>query len=104
MNVFQILRPQKVRENALGEDIYETKPAKDFLGYLDLLTGGEFQPIQESLIVASSHVFITEDTSFEIEVSDILLDVRTGQKYEVTYPDEVMGIGHHYEVYCKKVA
>lgn len=100
---FEIIRAMKTDEvDELGDPIYRERTAYELSGWLDLITGSDEQAYQNSLIPTSSHVFLTEDLSFEIESTDKIKDVQTGINYEITFVDNVMGLNDHYEIYCKR--
>lgn len=104
MNEFKIKRKEKVGENEMDEPIFEYKTFKKITGWLDMLSGSDEQEHQNSLLATSTHVFLTEDLEDEILTTDRLYDVATEQEYEITYVDNVMGLNHHLEIYCKRYA
>lgn len=105
MNPFEVLREKETAEvNELKEPVLEYQLVYTVLGYLDMITGSDEQAYQNSLIATSSHVFITEDMSFAIDSTDRLRSVKSGIEYEITYVDDVMELGDHYEIYCKRWA
>lgn len=104
MSHFELKREKQVGENNLGEPIFDYDTFKTLDGWLDLLSGSDEQQYQNSMLATSTHIFITEDTSDEILNTDRLYDVKNEIEYEITYPDNVMGLNHHYEIYCKRYA
>lgn len=101
---FLILKLEKGQTNQLGEPVAHFKESEKVNGWLDLITGSDEQNYQNSMIPTSSHIFITEDLSVSITTEDKIRDLSTSQEYEITFVDDVMGLGHHMEIYCKKVA
>lgn len=101
---FSIQRREQNGENRLGEPIFEFSELTKLEGYLDLMTGSDLPNDQNSFIEESSHIFITFDLTEEIKAEDVLKDEKTGLEYEITFVDNVMGLGHHFEIYCKRVA
>lgn len=102
---FEILREKETGEvDELNQPVVDYQPVYRLDGYLDLITGSDEQAYQNSLLESSSHLFISEDMSFSIESTDRLKDLKTGLIYEITFVDDPMGLGDHYEIYCKRWA
>src|SRR5699024_7107197 len=100
---FEIKREQETGEkDELDQPIIEWQTVHRPLGWLDMLTGSDEQQCQNSLLATSSHVFITEDTSFMIESTDRIYNPRTKVEYEITFVDDVMELSDHLEIYCKR--
>ena len=100
---FEIKREIETDEkDELGDPIMEWKTVHTCLGWLDLVTGSDEQQYQNSLLATSSHIFITEDTSFLIESTDRIYNPRTKVEYEITFVDDVMELADHLEIYCKR--
>jgi len=100
---FEIKREQETGEkDELDQPIIEWQTVHRPLGWLDMLTGSDEQQYQNSLLATSSHVFITEDTSFMIESTDRIYNPRTKVEYEITFVDDVMELSDHLEIYCKR--
>lgn len=102
---FEIKREVDTDEtDELNQPIYDWRTVHTLLGWLDLLTGSDEQQHQNSLLATSSHIFLTEDTSFLIDATDRIYNPRTGITYEITFVDDVMELGDHLEIYCKRWA
>lgn len=102
---FEIRREQETGEkDELNQPIVEWQTVHKPLGWLDMITGSDEQTYQNSLLATSSHIFLTEDTSFEILSADRILNPRSGIEYEITYVDDVMELSDHLEIYCKRWA
>lgn len=102
---FEIKREVETDEtDELNQPIYDWRTVHTLSGWLDLLTGSDEQQHQNSLLATSSHIFLTEDTSFEILSTDRILNPRSGIEYEITYVDDVMELSDHLEIYCKRWA
>lgn len=102
---FEIKREVDTGEtDELNDPIYDWQTVHTCDGYLDLLTGSDEQQHQNSLLATSSHIFLTEDTSFLIDSTDRIYNPRTAVTYEITFVDDVMELGDHLEVYCKRWA
>ena len=102
---FEIRREQKTGEkDELNQPIIEWQTVHRLWGWLDMLTGSDEQNYQNSLLATSSHVFITEDTSFKILTTDRILNSRSGIEFEITFVDDVMELADHLEIYCKRWA
>lgn len=102
---FEIRREQEIGDkDELNQPIIEWQTVHRILGWLDMLTGSDEQNYQNSLLATSSHVLITEDTSFEILSTDRIFNPRSGIEYEITYVDDVMELSDHLEIYCKRWA
>lgn len=105
MLIFEIKREVDTGEvDELNDPIYDWRVVYRPLGYLDMMTGSDEQTYQNSLLATSSHVFITEDTSFTVLSTDRLFNPRTGIEYEITFVDNVMELSDHLEIYCKRWA
>lgn len=105
MLIFEIKREVDTGEvDELNDPIFDWRVVHRPLGYLDMMTGSDEQTYQNSLLATSSHVFITEDTSFEILSTDRIYNPRTGIEYEITFVDNVMELSDHLEIYCKRWA
>lgn len=103
MPAFEILREKETGKlDELNDPIIEYQTVHEIDGWLDLITGSDEQAYQNSLIPTSSHLFLSEDMSFEIETTDRIKEVVSGLEYEITFVDDVMGLGDHYEIYCKR--
>lgn len=102
---FEIRREQETGEkDELNQPVVEWRTVHKLLGWLDMITGSDEQTYQNSLLATSSHIFLTEDTSFEILSTDRILNPRSGIEYEITYVDDVMELSDHLEIYCKRWA
>ena len=102
---FEILREVETGEkDELNQPIVDWETVHTCNGWLDMMTGSDEQQYQNSLIATSSHVFITEDTSFKVESTDRIYNLRTGLTFEITYVDDVMELADHLEIYCKRWA
>ena len=102
---FKIKREVETDEkDELNQPVVDWQTVHECNGWLDLFSGSDEQQYQNSLLATSSHIFITEDTSFVIESTDRLYNPRTGIEYEITFVDDVMELGDHYEIYCKRLA
>jgi hypothetical protein len=98
---FEIKREVDTGEtDELNDPIYKWETVHTPLGWLDLLTGSDEQQYQNSLLATSSHIFLTEDTSFTIESTDRIYNPRTGVTYEITFVE----LSDHLEIYCKRWA
>lgn len=102
-NTFEIKREKEVGKNTLDEPIIDRVTEHHVEGYLDLLTGDEANS-SNSFIEESSHIFMLLEVTVDITNDDRLYNPRTGDEYEITFVDNPMELGSHYEIYCKKVA
>ena len=102
---FEIRREQETGDkDELNRPIIEWQTVHRIFGWLDMLTGSDEQNYQNSLLATSSHVLITEDTSFEILSTDRILNPRSGIEYEITYVDYVMELYYQLYIYFKRLA
>lgn len=102
MPCFKILREKASDKlDELNDSVYEYQVIGEINGWLDLITGSDEQAYQNSLIPTSSHIFLSEDMSVEIETTDRIVDCKNIE-YEITFVDNVMGLNDHYEIYCKR--
>lgn len=77
------------------------------VGYLDMLSGDRNTIVQNMGIEESTHVFITK-ADWQPEgkfagtpaIGQMFLD-SAGKNYLVTYVDDPLGIGHHYEIMAR---
>ena len=96
MFFFEIKREVATDEkDELNQPIYDWKTVHKCNGWLDLFSGSDEQQYQNSLLATSSHIFITEDTSFVIESTDRLYNPRTGIEYDMSSVADVMELRDH---------
>ena len=100
---FELWRFVEDGENELGQPIQDWQPIDTITGYLDLMTGDEAVS-SLSYIQESSHLLMCWDMDVAITKDDKIKNPRDGYEYEVTFVDDPMELGSHYEIYCKKVA
>lgn len=99
---FTVKRPEKAY-SALGTTT-RWVAAGEVSGWIDLITGtdqptggGEFAFVEES-----THVLITDGMPATTPEDSHVIETSGGRRYHVTYVDDVMGVGHHLEIYLRR--
>lgn len=102
---FEILREQETGEmDERNNPIVSWEVVHTLQGLMDMITGSDEQTYQNSLVATSQQVLISEDTFFVVLETDRIRNPRSGIEFEITYVDDVMELGHHLEIYCKRWA
>lgn len=82
--------------NGFGATVQKLKPIGYVNGYLDMLTGVESKTNNVSL-EESTHVFLT---TYRKDIKrGMVLEDEDGKRFEVTYVDNPVTLGHHLEIY-----
>lgn len=100
MNSFNIERYSE-ESDGIGGVTQDWKQHTTGYGYVDMLTGRE-TTTQNAFTEESTHVLVTDTACYDIEKADRV--VYNEENYEITFVDNPLGIGHHLEIYLKRVA
>lgn len=94
---FQML---SVSRNEIGENVKGWKTIASHKGWLDMMSGSSSYRSFNAKTEESTHVFICD--RFSIDKASIVRLVIDGRNYDVTYFDEPMGLGYHFEIFLKE--
>lgn len=97
-----ILQEKTVSKNEIGGNIITWENKYNLKGFLDFLSGGSEYANYNAKIQESTHVFICDYTSIDIEENQCRLIVDN-KEYEITLIDNPMELNKHLEFYLKYV-
>lgn len=96
MNTFTIQKNNPIPDG-LGGFADNWELFKAINGYLDLLTGTDFNSVQNAITEQSTHVIVTLEYYDGITDKMRVVD-DAGRVYTITYSDNPVGINHHNEI------
>lgn len=99
-NVVAEFQKLVVSRNKIGEEVKAWQTVATHKGFLDLSSGTSSYLGQNAKTVDSTHVFICD--VFDIDVKSVSRMVIGKRTFDVTYFDEPMELGYHYEVFLKE--
>ena len=88
--------------NSIGEEVESWETVTSKRGWLDLSSGSSNYVSQNARTVEATHVFLCD--RFDIDMASVKRLVVKGRSYDVTYFDEPMGMGEHFEIYLKETS
>lgn len=95
-----VIQAEKKVPDVIGGHAMSWQDVINVEGYLDLITGTNLNPVQNSFIEDSTHILIIPEFTPGITDDMRIVDQRN-RFYLITYADDPVGVGHHNEIYCK---
>ena len=87
--------------NEIGEEIQQWATVAQHKGWLDLSSGNSSYKSFNAKTEEATHVFVCD--RFDIDKVSIGRLVIKGKTFDVTYFDEPMELGYHFEIFLKEL-
>lgn len=99
-NIVADFQTLAVVRNELGEEVKGWETIATKRGFLDLSNSNANHQYANAKTIESTHVFICD--RFDIDTSSVSRLVIGGRTFDVTYFDEPMALGYHFEIFLKE--
>ncbi len=101
-NVIAQFQIYGIVKNDIGEEVKQWVTIASKKGFLDLSNGNSSYGKYNAKTVEATHIFICDP--FDVDMKSVNRLLIGSDIYDVTYFDNPMGMGFHYEVYLKEIS
>ena len=109
-NIDCVLMYERVTKTPTGEQVKEWVELRTLTGFKDLMSNGKDYTTYNKAMSESTHIFVCDYVSIVLPTTGKKAKATEwkatidGEKYDVQYIDDPMGLHYHLEIFLKQVA